>query len=197
MRSISRGSAFGVARGSKPRWRNRLPTSSAAVAPCPDVPIPMGRRCGTDGKSPVEGQSGQIAPRFSFPTPSGRLYLPPCAFPVRKLPCPEASYPPACRPHPRRLPGLGMGPRDQARRIPADCSKGWQAGPAIHPTRLRLERQVSLDSRVPTVPPGPLHCRGRGSGLGWDGRQVGLRQAAFLRARWRGVPVCVRPARIE
>ena len=44
---------------------------------------------------------------------------------------------------------------------------------------LRLVRQVSLDNRGAAVPSGPLHHRGRGSGLGWEGRQVGFRQAPF------------------
>jgi hypothetical protein len=44
---------------------------------------------------------------------------------------------------------------------------------------LRLVRQVSLDNRGAAVPSGPLHHRGRGSGLGWERRQVGFRQAAL------------------
>jgi hypothetical protein len=73
----------------------------------------------------------------------------------------------------------GMGPRNRARWLPPHGPTRRQSGQAIHPTRLRLERQVSLDSRIPAVASGPLNHRGRGSGLGWKGRQVVFRQAAF------------------
>jgi hypothetical protein len=51
---------------------------------------------------------------------------------------------------------VGMGPRDQARRLPLDGPEGWPSGQAIHPTGLRLVRQVSLDSRGIAIPSGPL-----------------------------------------
>jgi hypothetical protein len=73
--------------------------------------------------------------------------------PLPAQPIPEASQ------------RVGMGPRDQARWLPPDGPTRRQSGSALHPWRLRLVRQVSLDSRLPAVASGPLHHRGRGSGL--------------------------------
>ena len=74
---------------------------------------------------------------------------------------------------------FGMGPRNQHDGYRLDGPTRRQSGPAIHPPGLRLERQAFLDSRGAAVPSGPLHHRGRGSGLGWERRQVGFRQAAL------------------
>ena len=42
---------------------------------------------------------------------------------------------------------VGMGPRNQARRLSAHCPTRRRARPAIHSPGLRLKRQVSQDSR--------------------------------------------------
>jgi hypothetical protein len=87
--------------------------------------------------------------------------------------------PPVSPPCPRRPPAVRHGSTKSARRLPLDGPTRRQSGPAIHPPGLRLERQAFLDSRGAAVPSGPLHHRGRGSGLGWERRQVGFRQAAL------------------
>jgi hypothetical protein len=102
--------------------------------------------------------------RVVLARPSGRLYgtamrVPGARFisPLPPQPLPEGSQ------------RVGMGPRNQARRLPTDGPTRRQSGQVIHPTGLRLVRQVSLDSRGAAVPSGLLHVRGPGSGPGVGG----------------------------
>jgi hypothetical protein len=97
--------------------------------------------------------------------------------PGAKIPLPlGAPFPPPPPPQPLPDPSqrVGMGSPNQARWLPPDGPTRRQSGQALHPTGLRLVRQVSLDSRVPAVASGPLNNRGWGSGLGWKGWQVGF-----------------------
>jgi hypothetical protein len=61
----------------------------------------------------------------AMPVPGAKILLPlEVSTPLPAYPIPEPSQ------------GFGMGPRDQARRLPLDGPKGWQSGQAIHPSRL-------------------------------------------------------------
>jgi hypothetical protein len=99
--------------------------------------------------------------------PLGGVYGPPCVFLVRKSPC--TSLP--AYPIPEASQRLRVGPRNK--------HDGYRPIARRDGNRVRgydLVGQVSLDSRLPPVPSGPLNHRGRGSGLGWNGPQVGFRR---------------------
>ena len=166
-----------------PEIRRLPPTSPVSHCPYPYGPRSWdSRRVPDKGKRQCrEREPGQVGIASILAHPPGRLYGPPCVFLVRKFPFPLASTPLPANTVPEGSQRVGMGPRDQARWLPADCPTRRQSGEAIHPTGLRLVRQVSLHSRGPSVPSGPLDHRGRGSGLGWKGWQVRFRKAP---CRW-------------
>jgi hypothetical protein len=70
---------------------------------------------------------------------------------------------------------FSMGPRNQARWLPADCSLGWQSGQAIHPSRLRLVGQVSFGYLRLCARFGSVQSSWTGKRLAWVGEQVGFR----------------------
>jgi hypothetical protein len=119
------------------------------LVPCPNVPTPMDTTVGTAGgcwfRQCPRSQRGEPVARDSRRSlPTGlvasmdrhvRSWCENPA-PLPADPIPEASQ------------RLGMGPRDQARRLSADCPKRRQSSQAIHPTGLRLEREISPDSRI-------------------------------------------------
>jgi hypothetical protein len=141
-------------------------------------PSPMDHGCGTAGECRFRQcprsreSSGQCS---SLPTPLMPSMGPVCTSLRRKFFIP----PWPAQPVPVASQRVGLGSRDQARRLPTDGPKGRQPGQALHQAGLRLVGQVSSDSRGPAIPSGPLNHRGRGGGLGWEGRQVRFREATF------------------
>jgi hypothetical protein len=87
--------------------------------------------------------------------------------PGAKIPLP-LGFIPTCLPSPSQKAPSGSAWVHEIKHdgLPLDGPKGWQSGQAIHPTGLRLVRQVSPDSRGASVPTGQVHHRGRGSGVG-------------------------------
>jgi hypothetical protein len=147
--------------------------------------VPLSPSPGTEAAGQEEGASSDRLPvlgrrRFILAQPSGAA-MDRHARSWCEIPLPLGFIPLLAQPLPEVSQWLRMGPRNQTRRVPAHCPKGWKSGQALHPTRLRLVRQVSLDCRVASVPPGPVHHRGWRGGLGWQGREVQLRPPTF---RW-------------
>jgi hypothetical protein len=135
------------------------------------------------------GSQGAVGVAVHLAHPFGGLYVTAMRVRRAKIPLPLGLHSPlSSHSVPQGSQGVGMGPRNQARRLPTDGPTRRESGQAIHPPRLRLVRQVSLDCRVASVPEGAVHHCGWGSGLGRNGRQIGLRQATFRRPRRRSVP---------
>jgi hypothetical protein len=143
--------------------------SAHPIFPPPSHPVPMSPSPWTKQLGQPEGAGSGNAPE------SGEFGIAadPCPplwwalwtamrVPGAKMPLPLGLHTPLpAQPVPEGSQRVGMGPRDQARWLPPDGPKGWQPGQALYPTRLRLERQISLDSRGAAIPAGPLHHRGR------------------------------------
>jgi hypothetical protein len=133
------------------------------------------------GQTPTP-HSSRVAIPNSLPTRLvGSMDRHACSWCENSPPPRRLLIPLPAQPIPEGSQWLGMGPRNQARWLPPDCPTRRQSGQAIHPTGLRLVRQVSPDSRLASVPAGQVHHCGRRGGLGWKGRQVRLRQAALER----------------
>ena len=134
-------------------------------------------------EGPIQASANAGSRRVVLARPSGRLYG--TAMRVRGAKIPLFSY----LLSPLRVPEgpqrFGMGPRNQHDGYRLDGPTRRQSGPAIHPPGLRLERQAFLDSRGAAVPSGPLHHRGRGSGLGWERRQSDFDKLHCRHVHWR------------
>jgi hypothetical protein len=161
-----------------------LPTSA-----CPAVPNPSGRGCGTSPRSPRQPGSHPERAGFLVQRSSGLLDAP-CSFLRREFPAPRLRTP--CLPTPSQCPPNGSAwvheiKHDGYRLI---ARRDGNRVRLLHAPGLRLERQVSLDCRIAPVSPGPVHHRGRGSGLGGEpvGAQTSLssdKTSMYVANRWQ------------
>ena len=135
--------SLGGDRGRGPVYVRYAPESESkirvtAIDPCPTVPIPMDHGgwdspegAGSGHSQKPKGLAGSSGYPPILARPSGRLYGTAMFVPGAKIhsplpadPIPEASQ------------RVGMGPQNQARRLPPDGPKGRQPRQALHPSRL-------------------------------------------------------------
>jgi hypothetical protein len=100
----------------------------------------MGRRCGTDGVLPVEAMSpSRDTSRPVYPCPpicrplSTAMFVPDAEIPLSPLPP---------QPLPEGSQRFGMGPRNQARRLPADLPGGMAIGSGSTLAGATIDRQA-------------------------------------------------------